>query len=118
MLTEKERARVYLALNDALNLSEEPQTEADRRKAGLAFAVARYAFTDDFPKIIAVVDALEIWTGGLPTTFDLPNVCGVTGLDRSQTECALQMAGAMQIGPLTWTLGSGPKVKLPKDFLS
>ena len=118
MLTELERSKSHLALTSALNISENPQTDTDRRKAGLALAVSRYGDEPECAFIMAAADAIKDFTCGNSATFDAADVHRGTGLPLAACEAVLMLIGAEKRSPLTWSLKGGEYTKLPQDLMS
>lgn len=118
MLTELEKSKVHIVLNRALNIPETPESDTDRRKAGLALVVSRYGGDPECSFVLAVSDAIQDFTAGNPAIFEIANVMNVTDLDRQMCEVALMVLGACQKSPLTWCVGgNGEPVTLPRDLM-
>ncbi|MEL6801454.1 MAG: hypothetical protein AAFO80_16390 [Pseudomonadota bacterium] len=118
MLTEIERSCVHVALNRALAIPENPASDTDVRKAGLALAFARYGGLPELAEILCAAEAIEDFTDGMPATFDLGNVHAATGFNRPMSEVLMVLIGAHQRSALTWSTGDGELISLPKDFLN
>lgn len=118
MLTEIERSRIHLTLNRSLNIPEIPETDTDRRKAGLALVVARYGGDPECSFVLSAADAIEDYTSGVPASFQIANVMKVTGLEKPLAENVMMLIGARRKGFLTWCVEDGGEpVTLPHNLM-
>lgn len=132
-MTAADKAKLYLAMTDALGVSEDPQDAQEAQRLALAQIICGYS-DDGTPFSLAEAfrlgDALDYYltehAGAGPWGFSLANVSRLVGGDRDIARAALRLLGARPVygdpnAPDDWSTAPGERVesvRFPRDVLT
>lgn len=131
-LTPAQRAKLYLAMREALDVNDEPQDRHAAQRLALCELVSNFT-GDDGPfalhEAFRLTDALDHYlteqTDGPEFGFSVANVARLVGSDRDVAKAALRLLGARPTfdleGPDDWSTAPGQKaesVRFPRDVLA
>ena len=91
-LTPRERARVFLAVTDALNIPDEPTTQKDRSRAEFVEAITGGYDVAELWATLAIADDINLCTDGNFNVTALV-VASAYSVDIGRARYALRLAG-------------------------
>ncbi|MDO6455615.1 hypothetical protein Q4494_00870 [Celeribacter halophilus] len=130
-LTTTHKAKLYLYMRDALDVTDEPQDRHAAQRLALCELVSNFT-SDDGPfalhEAARLAEALDYYltehAEGLDFGFSVANVARLVGGDRDTAKAALRLLGARPTfdvdGPDDWSTAPKKKVesvRFPRDTL-
>ncbi|EPX82120.1 hypothetical protein [Salipiger mucosus] len=131
-LTAPQRAKLYLAMRDALDVTDEPQDRHAARRLALCELVSKFTGDDGafaLHEAFRLADALDHHltehANGPEFGFSVANVARLVGGDRDTAKAALRLLGACPTfdaeGPDDWATAPREMVesiRFPRDALA
>ncbi|MEX5726677.1 hypothetical protein Ga0609869_000030 [Rhodovulum iodosum] len=131
-MTLKMRAQLYLAMTQALDVTDDPQTPEEAQRLALCELVADYSGGDGpyaLHEAFRLADAMDYYltehAEAGPHGFSVANVARLVGGDRDTAKAALRLLGARPTydpeGPDDWSTGPRQRddsIRFPRDLLA
>lgn len=131
-MTPATRARLYIAMAEALDVSDASENAAEAQRAALCELVSSYSDDDGtfaLHEVFRLADALDYWlvdhAGEGPHGFSVANVARLVGGDRDVAKAALRLLGARATfdvdGTDDWSTAPGSRaesIRFPRDVLA